>query len=110
MDTSTIIIADDHPVIRAGLNHIIGKSHEFSIIAEAENKDELLECLENSACDIVILDMRMPDYGDGIEAIIRNNKKFLPENLVNMNISKIFDIIDKNEVNKFINNIKKNKL
>jgi len=45
---------------------------------------------------------------DGVEAILRNHKGFLPENLKDGELSYIFSIIDKYEVDIFIDNLKKN--
>jgi len=66
-----IVIADDHPVFRMGLSHIINESADFTVVAEVENAAELFETLEASPCDIVILDMRMPNNRDGIRALRR---------------------------------------
>ncbi|MBU1171883.1 MAG: response regulator transcription factor [Proteobacteria bacterium] len=69
MTKKTIIIADDHPVFRLGLAHIINGSEGFVVVAEAENKVELFTMLETTPCDIVILDMKMPGNRDGMGAL-----------------------------------------
>jgi two-component system, NarL family, invasion response regulator UvrY len=62
MNTSAkrIIIADDHAVVRAGLQLILDETSDLSIIEEARNGLELLEKLQTGAYDLVILDISMP--------------------------------------------------
>lgn len=71
MAKKTIIIADDHPVFRLGLTHIINTSEEFVVVAEAADVPELFDRLLSTACDLVILDMKMPDNKDGMQALRR---------------------------------------
>lgn len=81
MTKQAIVIADDHPVFRLGLSHIINDSESFTVAAEAENTAELFNAVETSACDIVILDMRMPNGRDGLHAL-RMLKENHPEKKV----------------------------
>lgn len=55
-----IIIADDHAVVRTGLQLIIDETDDMEIVDEAKNGDELLEKLQKERFDLVILDMSMP--------------------------------------------------
>jgi two-component system, NarL family, invasion response regulator UvrY len=55
-----IIIADDHAVVRTGLQLILDETHDMRVVDEAGNGDELLEKLGKSSYDIVVLDMTMP--------------------------------------------------
>lgn len=55
-----IIIADDHPIFRAGLRQIIDGTRQFSVIAEADNGETALRLIEQEKPDIVILDVNMP--------------------------------------------------
>jgi len=61
-----ILLADDHPPLRAGLAAILNSQPDFRVVAEAGSGREVLESKE--AADIYILDLRMPD-GDGIQTI-----------------------------------------
>lgn len=69
MTRKSIIIADDHPVFRLGLAHIINRSVEFAVIAEAENAKALLDQLHSLTCHILILDIKMPGNQDGMAAL-----------------------------------------
>ncbi len=76
MDKTSIIIADDHPIFRIGLNHILKKSGDFTVIAEAEDSDQLFEILRNRSCSIVLLDIKMPGRHDGLSALKIIKEKF----------------------------------
>lgn len=55
-----IIIADDHAVVRTGLQLILDETEDLKIAGEAKNGDELLTKLNSITYDLVILDMSMP--------------------------------------------------
>jgi two-component system NarL family response regulator len=61
-----IILADDHPPLRAGLAAILNSHPELQVVAEAGCGREVME--SKQAADIYIMDLRMPD-GDGIQTI-----------------------------------------
>ncbi|MDR8050302.1 response regulator transcription factor [Burkholderia cenocepacia] len=58
-----VIIADDHPIIVAGIQQIIQNLHTFRIVATAKDGRELLALLDSEACDILIIDYSMPQSG-----------------------------------------------
>ena len=55
-----IIIAEDHSVVRRGINDIISEINDFTVVNEASNGDELLEILKNTEADMILLDIGMP--------------------------------------------------
>lgn len=55
-----IIIADDHAVVRTGLQLILDETDDLEITGEAKDGDELLTKLNSITYDLVILDMSMP--------------------------------------------------
>ena len=55
-----IIIADDHAVVRTGLQLILDETTDMSICDEAANGDELIEKLRHNRYDLVLLDISMP--------------------------------------------------
>jgi DNA-binding NarL/FixJ family response regulator len=63
-----ILLADDHVLIRHGIQNIMKKDSRLQVIGEAKNGRELLDFLENSEVDLIILDISMPDIG-GMEVI-----------------------------------------
>lgn len=64
---ASIILADDHVLIRKGLRRIIQEDPVMRVINEAGDGVELLEQLTDSAPDIVLVDISMPRLG-GLEA------------------------------------------
>ena len=66
MQTS-IILAEDHVLVRQGLRRIIQEDPTMQVIQEAGDGLELLELLQENTPDIVILDISMPRLG-GLEA------------------------------------------
>jgi two-component system NarL family response regulator len=61
-----ILLADDHPPLRAGLAAILNSQPDFKVVAEGSSGAEAMAFAE--AVDVYILDLRMPD-GDGIATI-----------------------------------------
>ncbi|MCW1913650.1 response regulator transcription factor [Luteolibacter sp. GHJ8] len=61
-----ILLADDHPPLRAGLAAILNGQSDFKVVAEAGSGAEVMRSAE--VADVYILDLRMPD-GDGIQTI-----------------------------------------
>jgi DNA-binding NarL/FixJ family response regulator len=55
-----IIIADDHAIVRTGLQLILDETDDLEIAAEAKDGEELLLKLNAASYDLVILDMSMP--------------------------------------------------
>lgn len=71
-----VIIADDHHLIRDGLQDNFKGNPEFNIIAEAKNGEQLLQLTRQLKPDVVVTDIKMPGM-DGIE-VTRRIKEELP--------------------------------
>lgn len=56
----SVLIADDHPVVRAGMRQIIDADEQTSVIAEAGSGEEVLEATTRSTFDVLLLDISMP--------------------------------------------------
>jgi two-component system NarL family response regulator len=63
----TILIADDHPMVREGLAAVINRQPEMRVVAEAGNGREAVGKFVALRPDVALLDLRMPMM-DGIEA------------------------------------------
>lgn len=72
-----IIIADNHPIIRMGVKHVLETASGIEIIADVSTTAELFEKLENVTPDVVMLEMDIPEI-NGIAAL-RKIKKEFPE-------------------------------
>ena len=58
-----IAIADDHQLVRSGMAMILRENPEFVVVQQAENGRVLLDGIEQSRPDVVLLDMDMPVLG-----------------------------------------------
>ena len=67
MKNFTIILADDHTLIREGIRSIIEAAPGLKVIGEAGDGNQLLRMMKNTVPDMVILDISMPGLR-GIEA------------------------------------------
>lgn len=64
---TTIILADDHKLMREGLKYLLEKQSDMDVVAEADNGRQALELTLEHQPDLVIMDVNMPEL-DGIEA------------------------------------------
>ncbi len=60
MNEITIIIADDHPIVRKGVRETIEEESKFIVLAEANNGREAIEAIEKFSPNVTILDVDMP--------------------------------------------------
>lgn len=72
----TIILADDHAVIRQAVKRIIERSSDLKVVGEAGDGYEVLDLLKKYIPDLVVLDISMPRCG-GLEAS-REIKRLYP--------------------------------
>ena len=56
-----VLIADDHPVVRAGMSQIINSDQNIQVTAEAASGKEVLEAITTSGFDVLLLDISMPE-------------------------------------------------
>ena len=71
-----IVIADDHALVRRGLIQILEKSGEMKVIAEFSNGMDALKWLCNNGCDVVLLDIAMPEMS-GIDLLMQLKQRNL---------------------------------
>lgn len=64
----SIIVADDHQLVRSGIVKILNENPEMEVIAEASNGKEALEKCAIFSPDILLLDLDMPIL-NGLEAV-----------------------------------------
>jgi DNA-binding NarL/FixJ family response regulator len=55
-----VLLADDHPLIIAGVRRTIEQSEDFEVVGEARSAPELMSLVERRNPEIVLLDLRMP--------------------------------------------------
>lgn len=67
MTNVKIALADDHKIVRDGIKTMLESQPGIDVVAEASNGIEILEKLEDTPVDLVIMDISMPEK-DGIQA------------------------------------------
>ena len=65
-----LLIADDHPIVRAGLRRIAEEDRSISVMAETASGDETIAAMQKTPVDVVLLDVSMPG-GSFIETLRR---------------------------------------
>jgi DNA-binding NarL/FixJ family response regulator len=68
--TVRVLVADDHPAFRAGLQLMLSSCADIEVVAEADNGALALRLAGELRPDVVVMDLRMPGL-DGIEATRR---------------------------------------
>lgn len=63
-----IFIADDHVLIREGLRKILREESDMTVVGEAQSGSEVIDRIANSNCDVLILDLALPDK-PGLEVL-----------------------------------------
>ena len=64
---TTILLADDHPLMRLALRTVLEKQNDFEVIGEAGNGEEAVQMSMELEPDVVIMDISMPHL-NGLEA------------------------------------------
>jgi len=64
----TVLVADDHDVIREGIKSIVNQHSEYKIVAEASDGQKVKELVEQFKPDILLLDITMPEIS-GLDII-----------------------------------------
>ena len=65
--TTTVLLVDDHDLIRQGLRHAFERDPDFDVVAEAGTVADALSKATELHPDVVIMDLRLPD-GSGLDA------------------------------------------
>ncbi|MFL5762496.1 MAG: response regulator [Bacteroidia bacterium] len=109
----SLVIADDHPLYLDGLELLLAKTKELKIIAKCNSGKEAIDLLQKSDCDILLLDLHMPDINgpDVVEAI----RKFKPQQkiimLTHQKGSRFFGRLEKQGINGYVlKNVKQEEL
>jgi two-component system response regulator NreC len=68
-DSVTIVLADDHAVVRAGLRLLLDAAPGFEVVAEAGDVDAALRSVLGNKPSVLVLDLNMPGGRSSLEAI-----------------------------------------
>jgi two-component system, NarL family, invasion response regulator UvrY len=86
-----VLIADDHPLLRSGLKHLLEQEPDFLPPGEAENAGQVMERINEKPWDVVVLDIAMPGR-NGLETLseIRKVRPALPVLILSMHSAEQF--------------------
>jgi two-component system, NarL family, response regulator LiaR len=70
----SVILADDHPLVRKAIRDLIEEESDIKIVAEAGTGEEVISYAEEMKPDVIIMDISMPKV-NGLEATERIHKK-----------------------------------
>lgn len=71
---TTIVLADDHRIVRQGLRVLLSAEQDFDVIGEADDGREALELVRRLNPDVLVLDLMMPGL-NGLEVARQLNKQ-----------------------------------
>lgn len=66
--TVTVLLADDHPIVRQGLRHLLEAEPDLKIIGEASDGLQAVQLTEKFKPNVLIVDIMMPDL-NGLEVL-----------------------------------------
>ncbi|MGB6332904.1 MAG: response regulator transcription factor [Candidatus Sulfotelmatobacter sp.] len=64
----SVMVVDDHPLIRVGIAAIVNARADMTVVAQAGTGEEALELFRRNKPDVTLMDLRLPGIG-GVEAI-----------------------------------------
>ena len=67
-DATTVLLVDDHELIRHGLTRAFERQHDFRVVGQAGSISEALTMAEELAPNVVVTDVRLPD-GTGLDIV-----------------------------------------
>jgi two-component system nitrate/nitrite response regulator NarL len=70
MNAHTLLLVDDHPMMRRGIRQLIELEGDLVVVGEANNGEEACDQVERLAPDLVLLDNNMPQL-NGVETLKR---------------------------------------
>jgi DNA-binding NarL/FixJ family response regulator len=76
-DKITVLIADDHPIVRRGLRAIIEASPALQVVGEAADGDEAVRLIADARPDVIVVDLDMPRR-DGFGVVREMRRHQLP--------------------------------
>lgn len=69
-EMTTVVIVDDHPIVRAGMRAILSAGADINVVGEGENGADALRLVDELCPDVLALDVQLPDL-NGLEVTRR---------------------------------------
>tara|TARA_B110000285_G_scaffold208781_1_gene249243 strand:+ start:648 stop:1292 length:645 start_codon:yes stop_codon:yes gene_type:complete len=84
-DSITVLLVDDHEIVRVGFRRLIDTTHDIKVVGEASSGEEAYLLVGQLNPDITIMDINMPGVG-GLEAIKRICKRSPNERIIALTV------------------------
>jgi DNA-binding NarL/FixJ family response regulator len=81
-----VLIADDHPLILAGIKQALEADQGFEVVAETQVGSQVLPLVSQTKPDLALLDMRMPEM-DGLTCLDRIREQYPKVKVVILSVS-----------------------
>jgi DNA-binding NarL/FixJ family response regulator len=81
-----VLIADDHPLILAGIKRALQEDDQFEVVAEARVGSQVLPLVSQTNPDLALLDLRMPEM-DGLQCLDRIRQQHPKVKVVILSVS-----------------------
>jgi two-component system, NarL family, nitrate/nitrite response regulator NarL len=81
----SVVIVDDHPLLRQGVAHSLAESENFSVLAEGASAEDAMKLALAHRPDILLVDLSMP--GGGLEAISAIREQLPQQKIVVLTVS-----------------------
>lgn len=81
----TVLLVDDHQIVRVGFRRLIETTSDIRVLAEAQSGEESYQLVNDLRPNIIIMDINMPGIG-GLEAIGRLRKRNVKEKIIALTV------------------------
>lgn len=85
-EAATILLIDDHPMLRTGVKQLISMAPDITVVGEAGNGETGVKLAEELDPDLILLDLNMPGI-NGLETLDRLREKALSGRIVVFSVS-----------------------
>lgn len=81
LDQATVVLAEDHDIVRYAVKALLEKSGHYRVVGEAENAESTIDVLDKAHPDLIILDIGLPGRS-GLETIYQIKERGHPTKIV----------------------------
>ncbi|SHG06105.1 PAS domain S-box-containing protein [Fodinibius roseus] len=89
----TVLLVDDHEMVRRGLRQLIEEQHDLTVMGEASHGQEAVELARELSPDIIVMDVNMPVM-DGIEATQKIKREMPGVRIIGLSFHKSREVIE----------------